>query len=97
MATLVLQSVGAAVGGALGGPIGAIVGSSLGALGGAYVDRQIFAPDDQTQIGPRHESTHGGSSKGRKGFMRALCALPHAEALSATEIHILLIDLLGLE
>ena len=50
MATLVLQTVGAAVGGAVGGPVGAAVGRVLGAAAGALVDRSLQSDADS----PRH-------------------------------------------
>ncbi len=56
MATIVLQAVGAAVGGAIGGPVGAVVGRTLGAMAGAYVDQQIFGPDDQSIVGPQFDN-----------------------------------------
>lgn len=63
MATVVLQTVGAAIGGAVGGPIGAMVGRTAGALAGAYVDQQIFGPGDRTVQGPRLDSTQALSSR----------------------------------
>ncbi len=51
MATMVLSSVGAAVGGAVGGPVGAALGQALGALGGAWVDQQVFSETRETSIG----------------------------------------------
>ncbi|KZL20987.1 hypothetical protein PsAD2_00979 [Pseudovibrio axinellae] len=51
MATMVLSSVGAAVGGAIGGPIGAMAGQALGALGGAWIDQQIFGETSQVSVG----------------------------------------------
>lgn len=63
MATVVLQTVGAAVGGALGGPAGAMLGRAAGALAGAYVDQQIFGPGDRTVQGPRLDSTQALSSR----------------------------------
>ncbi|MEL7273022.1 MAG: glycoside hydrolase TIM-barrel-like domain-containing protein [Pseudomonadota bacterium] len=63
MATVVLQTVGAAVGGALGGPVGAMLGRAAGALAGAYADQQIFGPGDRTVQGPRLDSTQALSSR----------------------------------
>ena len=63
MATLVLQSVGTAIGGTLFGAPGALVGRALGALGGSYIDQQIFGPDGQTHVGPRLESAQILSSR----------------------------------
>ncbi|KZL06091.1 glycoside hydrolase TIM-barrel-like domain-containing protein [Pseudovibrio sp. Ad26] len=51
MATMVLSSAGAAVGGALGGPMGAIIGQTLGALGGAWIDQQIFGENRELSVG----------------------------------------------
>nr|WP_244271842.1 host specificity protein [Pseudovibrio denitrificans] len=51
MATMVLSNVGAAVGSAIGGPIGAIAGQALGALGGAWIDQQIFGQDREVSVG----------------------------------------------
>ncbi|EEA94171.1 glycoside hydrolase TIM-barrel-like domain-containing protein [Pseudovibrio sp. JE062] len=51
MATMVLSNVGAAVGSALGGPIGAIVGQTLGAVGGAWIDQQIFGETREVSVG----------------------------------------------
>ncbi len=56
MATLVLQTAGAAIGGFLGGPVGALIGRAAGAIGGAYVDQQLFGPGDRSIIGPRLET-----------------------------------------
>ncbi|MEM8749422.1 MAG: glycoside hydrolase/phage tail family protein [Pseudomonadota bacterium] len=63
MATIVLQTVGAAVGGSLGGPLGAVIGQTLGAAGGAYIDQRLFGPGDKTVEGPRLESTQFLSSQ----------------------------------
>ncbi|KZL25010.1 glycoside hydrolase TIM-barrel-like domain-containing protein [Pseudovibrio sp. Ad37] len=51
MATMVLSSVGAAVGGAVGGPFGAIIGQTLGAIGGAWIDQQIFGENRELSVG----------------------------------------------
>lgn len=51
MATVVLQTVGAALGQFLGGPIGAVIGQTVGAVAGSAIDQRLFgakAPD-----GPR--------------------------------------------
>ncbi len=52
MATVVLQTAGAALGAALGGPIGAAVGRAAGAIAGSMVDRALFSPT-RTVEGPR--------------------------------------------
>lgn len=44
MATVVLQTLGAAVGQFLGGPIGAIIGQTAGAMAGATIDQHLFGP-----------------------------------------------------
>jgi len=54
MATLVLQSAGAALGGALGGPIGGVIGRAAGALFGRTLDERIFGRDRLVR-GPRLE------------------------------------------
>ena len=63
MATIVLQAVGSAVGGALGGPVGAVIGRTLGAIGGSYIDNQLFGPGDQVVEGPRLEGAQVLSSR----------------------------------
>lgn len=52
MATLVLQTAGAAIGGALGGPIGAALGRAIGGVAGYAVDQQLFTKDKVVN-GPR--------------------------------------------
>jgi hypothetical protein len=52
MATVVLQTAGAALGGALGGPIGAALGRAAGAIAGNIADRALFPPA-RTVEGPR--------------------------------------------
>ena len=49
MATVVLQTVGAAVGGAVGGPFGATIGRAAGALAGAAIDQKKFASTQSTK------------------------------------------------
>lgn len=44
MATVVLQTIGAAVGQFLGGPIGAVIGQTAGAIAGATIDQHLFGP-----------------------------------------------------
>ncbi|MEM7214835.1 MAG: glycoside hydrolase/phage tail family protein [Pseudomonadota bacterium] len=56
MATVVLQTVGAAIGGAVGGPVGAIVGRAAGGLAGNALDQRLFSKDRVVQ-GPRLEQT----------------------------------------
>jgi len=56
MATVVLQTVGAAIGGAIGGPFGAILGRAAGAAAGYAIDQTYLAKDQVVQ-GPRLEST----------------------------------------
>ncbi len=64
MATLVLQAAGAAVGGLVGGPFGAVLGRAAGALGGRYIDQQLFGGNaDRSVHGPRLESTRVLSSR----------------------------------
>ena len=58
MTTVIFQSLGAAVGGAIAGPTGAAIGSAIGALAGAYVDQQLFGPDDRTIVGRRAWRAH---------------------------------------
>jgi len=58
MATVVLQTVGAAIGGAIGGPFGAVVGRTAGALAGAAFDQRQTASaqsssKDRVIEGPR--------------------------------------------
>ena len=54
MATVVLQTIGAAVGQFLGGPIGAVIGQTAGALAGATIDQRLFGPKPAN--GPRLSS-----------------------------------------
>ena len=63
MATIVLQTAGAAIGGALGGPIGAAIGQAAGAIAGSYVDQQLFGPGDQSTFGPRLDNVQLLSSR----------------------------------
>ena len=56
MATVVLQTVGAAIGGAIGGPFGAILGRAAGAAAGYAID-QSYLSKDQVIQGPRLESS----------------------------------------
>jgi hypothetical protein len=56
MATVVLQTVGAAIGGALGGPFGAILGRAAGAAAGYAIDQTYLAKDQVIQ-GPRLENS----------------------------------------
>ena len=63
MATIVLQAVGSAIGAAVGGPVGAVVGRTLGAIGGAYIDQQLFGPGDRHVNGPRLENAQVLSSR----------------------------------
>ncbi len=56
MATVVLQTVGAAIGGAIGGPVGAIVGRAAGALAGNAIDQQLFSKDRVVE-GPRLDTS----------------------------------------
>src|SRR4051812_15559664 len=54
MATIVLQTVGAAVGGMIGGPIGAMAGRALGGLAGAAIDNALLGGDNTKYVeGPR--------------------------------------------
>ncbi|MEZ5872417.1 MAG: glycoside hydrolase/phage tail family protein [Nitratireductor sp.] len=52
MATLLLQTAGAAAGAAFGGPFGAVLGRAAGAFAGNLIDQQIFGRDKVIQ-GPR--------------------------------------------
>jgi hypothetical protein len=56
MATIVLQTVGAAVGGMIGGPIGAMAGRALGGLAGAAIDNTKYVE------GPRLKDNDGLTS-----------------------------------
>ena len=63
MATLVLQSAGAAFGAGLGGPIGAVLGQTVGAVAGAAVDRALFgAGPTALREGPRLTTLAGLTS-----------------------------------
>ncbi|MBA1158046.1 baseplate multidomain protein megatron [Microvirga mediterraneensis] len=63
MATIVLQTVGAAVGGMVGGPIGAMAGRALGALAGAAIDNALFSGDSTKHVeGPRLKDIDGLTS-----------------------------------
>lgn len=53
MATLVLQSAGAAIGASFG-PIGALLGRAAGAIAGNYLDQRLFGGDTMIR-GPRLE------------------------------------------
>ncbi len=63
MATLVLQTVGAAVGGSLFGPLGAIAGRAVGALAGSAIDQRLFGPEDRVVEGPRLDNVQVLSSR----------------------------------
>jgi hypothetical protein len=60
MATVVLQTIGAAVGQFLGGPIGAVIGQTAGAIAGATIDQRLFGP--RAANGPRLSSMPALSS-----------------------------------
>ena len=63
MATIVLQTVGAAVGGMIGGPVGAMAGRALGALAGAAIDNALFSGDATKHVeGPRLKDIDGLTS-----------------------------------
>ncbi|MGO4525580.1 glycoside hydrolase/phage tail family protein [Microvirga sp. 2MCAF35] len=63
MATIVLQTVGAAVGGMIGGPIGAMAGRALGGLAGAVIDNALFSGDNTKYVeGPRLRDIDGLTS-----------------------------------
>ncbi|MFN3888971.1 MAG: glycoside hydrolase/phage tail family protein [Beijerinckiaceae bacterium] len=51
MATVVLQTIGAAAGQFIGGPIGAIAGQTAGAIAGATIDQRLLGPKGAN--GPR--------------------------------------------
>jgi len=52
MATVVLQTVGAAIGGVAGGPFGAVLGRAAGAIAGSAIDQKLFSKDNVIE-GPR--------------------------------------------
>ncbi|MET3693502.1 baseplate multidomain protein megatron [Methylobacterium goesingense] len=63
MATLILQTAGAAVGTALGGPIGGIIGSAVGAAAGSGIDGALFGGSGTRRVeGPRLSDVAGLSS-----------------------------------
>ena len=63
MATIVLQTVGAAVGGMIAGPIGAMAGRALGGLAGAAIDNALFSGDSTKHVeGPRLKDIDGLTS-----------------------------------
>ncbi|EIM25472.1 baseplate multidomain protein megatron [Microvirga lotononidis] len=63
MATIVLQTVGAAVGGMIAGPIGAMAGRALGGLAGAAIDNALFSGDNTKYVeGPRLKDIDGLTS-----------------------------------
>ena len=63
MATLILQTAGAAVGTALGGPIGGIVGRVIGAAAGMGIDSAVFGGSATARVeGPRLSDVAGLSS-----------------------------------
>lgn len=53
MATILLQTAGAALGGLVGGPMGAVLGRAIGGLAGAAVDQRLFGPRRQSVEGAR--------------------------------------------
>ncbi|MCJ2080653.1 glycoside hydrolase/phage tail family protein [Methylobacterium sp. J-090] len=64
MATLILQTAGAAAGTALGGPIGGIIGSALGAAAGSGIDGALFGGGSGPRVveGPRLTEVAGLTS-----------------------------------
>ena len=66
MATVVLQTIGAAAGQFLGGPIGAVIGQTVGAIAGATIDQHLFGPKpgDGSRLStmPALASTEGASA-----------------------------------
>ncbi|MBQ0822277.1 glycoside hydrolase/phage tail family protein [Microvirga sp. HBU67558] len=63
MATIVLQTVGAAVGGMIAGPLGAMAGRALGGLAGAAIDNALFGGDTTKHVeGPRLKDIDGLTS-----------------------------------
>jgi len=64
MATLILQTAGAAAGTALGGPIGGIIGSALGAAAGSGIDGALFGGGAGPRVveGPRLTEVAGLTS-----------------------------------
>ena len=69
MATVVLQTVGAAIGGAVGGPAGAVAGRAAGAIAGNLIDQQLFSKDRVVQ-GPRLDQAQILSSGEGAGIPR---------------------------
>lgn len=69
MATLLLQSAGAAIGGALGGPFGAILGRAAGAIAGNLIDRRLLSKD-RIVHGPRLEQAQILASSDGAGMPR---------------------------
>jgi len=63
MATLILQTAGAAAGTALGGPIGGIIGSAVGAAAGSGIDGALFGGAGPRVVeGPRLTEVAGLTS-----------------------------------
>jgi hypothetical protein len=63
MATLILQTAGAAVGTALGGPIGGIIGSVIGTAAGSGIDAAVLGGSGTRRVeGPRLSDVAGLSS-----------------------------------
>lgn len=61
MATVVLQTVGAAIGGAIAGPVGAMIGRAAGAAAGYAIDQSLLSKD-QVITGPRLDAANVLSS-----------------------------------
>ena len=68
MATLLLQTAGAALGSVFG-PVGAILGRAAGALAGAAIDRSLFA-SSRTVTGPRLATARVPSAEEGAGVNR---------------------------
>ncbi len=61
MATVVLQTVGAAIGGAIAGPVGAMIGRAAGAAAGYAIDQSLLSKD-HVVTGPRLDGANMLSS-----------------------------------
>ncbi|WP_319410598.1 glycoside hydrolase/phage tail family protein [uncultured Cohaesibacter sp.] len=64
MTTLVLKTAGSVIGGALFGPLGAAVGGALGAVGGYYVDQQLFGSSQSVEGSSLSDLTVQTSTEG---------------------------------
>ena len=63
MATLLLQTAGAALGNFLGGPIGSVIGSAIGTAAGSYIDSRLLSSTASRHTqGPRLNTLNGIAS-----------------------------------